>query len=273
MREVQAACSRLPDRVDFSGGFASFRDAAQLTQKVDLYPLFFQSAPGAPPQARLPFVDHHGLYAFLDYGRINPVLQHYFRPSARALEIQASLLEKYRIDLARTVAVVYRGTDKSAEVRIAKPDAYLRLARQLLIRHPEHRLWIQTDEREVRDLFCESFGERCFYLNEMPVSTDGRVVHEQDDGILTMPRSDFGVLLVAVNHLLAQCDLVVNHTGNMALWLCLFRGHARGVWQFDDEGRAVNPQWPGRWFGAARRFWIKARRSSARAISGVKRSA
>jgi hypothetical protein len=76
------------------------------------------------------------------------------------------------------------------------------------------------------------------------------------------------VLLIAVNHLLAQCDLVVNHTGNMALWLCLFRGHARGVWQFDDEGRAVNPQRPGAWFGAVRRFWIKAVRRLRRELSG-----
>ncbi len=260
--EVRSAGHAWPRRVDFSEAFSAFRNGIQ--GGLDLYPLFFQSAPGstALPE-RLPFVDHHGLYAFLDYRRINPVVAHYFRPSARALEVQTALKQRYRIDPTRTLAVVYGSTDKGTELQVATPQAYLALTRQLLTRHPEHRLWIQTDERKVRDLFCEAFGERCFFLSEMPVSADGRVIHQQDDSELSMSRSDLGVLLVAVNHLLAQCDLVVNHTGNMALWLCLFRGHARGVWQFDDEGHAVNPQWPGSWLGALRRHWVQLRRRLA----------
>jgi hypothetical protein len=269
LREIQLAGEPLPLRIDYSGSFEFFRNAEQQAQRTDLYPLFFRPAvERAVPAVRLPFVEHHGQYAFLDYRRINPVIQRYFKPSAHALDIQARLKLRYRIDPARTLAVVYRGTDKKVELLQATPEAYLRLARRLLMQNPGYRLWIQTDERAVRDLFCEAFGERCFYLREMPVSSDGRVVHEQDDQALSMPRSEFGVQLVAVTHLLAQCDLVINHTGNMALWLCLFRGHGRGVWQFDDEGRAVNPQRPGAWFGAARRFWIKAVRRVRLLLSG-----
>jgi len=112
-------------------------------------------------------------------------------------------------------------------------------------------VWIQTDERDVRAMFVCEFADRCFYVHEMPVSGNGVVVHDQDDETLKMDRSEFGVLLIAVNSLLAQCDTVVNHTGNMALWLCLWRGHARRVWQFDDEARCVNPAVPARYYALA----------------------
>jgi hypothetical protein len=265
---VQAAGARLPDRVDFSLGAGSFRHQTPATEQRDLYPLFFQSAPGEPPGTRIPLVHHDRLYAFLDYDRINPVLRHYFRPSGRALAFQAALLRRYQIVPAHTIAVVHCGADPNSEVRLAKPESYLRLARQLLMRNPQHRLWIHTDEREVRDLFCEAFGERCFYVNNWPGLTDGCATDQPQDRTPDLPTGDFGVQLIAINHLLAQSDLIVNHTGNRALWLCLFRGHGRGVWQFDDEGRAINPQRPGAWFGAVRRSWIKASRRVRRALSG-----
>jgi hypothetical protein len=266
LQEVQRAGRALPERIDFSASFASFRNADQRQRGTDLYPLFFQPDPGARVPAGLPRVDHHGLYRFLDYARINPAMARYFQPSEPAVRCRAELVRKYRIDPATTLAVVYRGTDKGTEVRVAPPEAYLAEARRLLARNPGFRIWIQTDEHAVRSMFCREFGERCFYLDEMPVSSNGRVIHEQEDAALKMDRSDFGVLLIAVTSLLAQCAVVVNHTGNMGLWVCLFRGHARGVWQFDDEGRVINPLLPGSAFGALRRFRIKAVRKLRRAV-------
>jgi hypothetical protein len=74
----------------------------------------------------------------------------------------------------------------------------------------------------------------------MPVSTTGRVVHDLDDATLGISRCEFGLLLVAVAHLLSKADLVINHTGNMALWIALWRGHARGLYQFDSAGHWVD---------------------------------
>jgi hypothetical protein len=260
LAELQRVRGIFPRRIDYSRNFLSFRNAEQLRRKTDLYPLFFKPWPDSSidPRRRLPYADQHGIYAFLDYKRLTPIIDRFFRPSDRAVEVRAELKRRYAIDPSKTIAVVYRGTDKGVEVEIASPQAFLSKTRQLAVEHPGHRVWIQTDERDVRAMFVREFGDRCFYLNEMPVSGNGVVVHGQDDDTLNMDRSDFGVLLVAVNSLLAQADIVVNHTGNMALWLCLWRGHARGVWQFDDEARCVNPAAPACYWAALRRFMIKA---------------
>jgi len=74
----------------------------------------------------------------------------------------------------------------------------------------------------------------------MPVSRHGVVVHERDDASLQRDRGEFGGMLVAVTELLSRAAFVVNHTGNLALWVCLWRGHSRGVVQFDSTGGLVD---------------------------------
>ena len=260
LAELQQIRGTFPSRIDYSLNFHAFRNQEQIRLKTDLYPLFFKPQPACTldPRRRLPHVAQHGIYRFLNFERLNPVISRFFQPSDRAIEIRDDLIRRYAIDPAKTIAVVYRGTDKGNEVKLASPEAFLTAARRLLAANPGHRLWIQTDEREVRTMFHRAFADRCFYLHEMPVSSDGVVVHKQNDETLNLDRSEFGVLLVAVNSLLAKADVVVNHTGNMALWLCLYRGHARGVWQFDDEARCVNPAVPGCYWAVLRRLMIKA---------------
>jgi hypothetical protein len=231
-----------PGRIDFSAAFSSYRNDGQQIQVTDMYPLYFRSRTDAalPSTPAMPRVNHHGLYRFLDYARLNDVIARYFTPSIRALEIEDDLIQRYSIDLQHTLAVVYRGTDKGTEVTLGRPEAYLKAAQEFLFRRPDFKVWIQTDELTVRNLFVRSLGDRCFFLREMPVSTNGVVVHCLDDESLSMDRGDFGVLLVAVTHLLSRAAAVINHTGNMALWICLWRGHAQGLIQFDDEGGLVD---------------------------------
>jgi hypothetical protein len=247
LADIQRKQLPLPQRIDFSRAFSSYRNATQREQGTDLYPLFFAADARVtlPAGPALPDVKHHGLYRWLDYKTYTPWMQRYFAPSPHVQAIAAQLMQKYGIDLAKTIAVVYRGTDKGIEVRLASPAAYLEQARKLLRRHPGYRLLIQTDELAVRTMFTQTLGPDCFFIAEMPVSGGGAVVHDLDDQALSMDRSEFGCTLIAVTHLISQCALIVNHTGNMALWICLYRGHAGGLVQFDEAGSLVDLTSPG----------------------------
>lgn len=240
--EVLKRTGEMPERIDFSEAFRWFRNAQQTSDASDMYPLFF--SPGAIDVTRgltwLPRVSYHGLYYWIDYRRFNLVMQRYFHPSERAREFQSKWIDRYDINLAKTIAVIYRGTDKSTELALASPLAYVDQARTILKRHPDFRILIQTDELVVRDLFVEEFGSRCFFIEDMPVSRHGVVVHELDDASLQRDRGEFGVMLVAVTELLSRAAFVVNHTGNLALWVCLWRGRSSGVVQFDSTGGLVD---------------------------------
>ena len=77
LADLQRRCGgQLPARIDFSLAFRSFRNPEQLAQKTDLYPLFFRPGPAAQTRSirTLPYVDHHGLYRFLNYARLQPSL-------------------------------------------------------------------------------------------------------------------------------------------------------------------------------------------------------
>jgi hypothetical protein len=242
LAEVLERTGEMPRRIDFSRAFRWFRNAQQTRDESDLYPLFFSPGPidATRGLTRLPRVRYHGLYCWIDYRRFSLVMRRYFQPSDKARTFQSKWIARYDIDPAKTIAVVYRGTDKSTELTLASPRAYVDQARQILERHPDFRVLIQTDEVAVRDLFVEEFGSRCFFIEDMPVSRQGIVVHELDDASLQRDRGEFGVMLVAVTELLSRVAFVVNHTGNLALWVCLWRGHSRGVVQFDSTGGLVN---------------------------------
>ena len=258
--EVLHRTGEMPQQLDFSRAFRWFRNAQQTLDASDMYLLFF--SPGAIDATRgltwLPRVRYHGLYSWIDYRRFNLVMQRYFHPSERARAFQSTWIARYDIDLAKTIAVIYRGTDKSTEVALASPLAYVDQARKILERHPDFRILIQTDELAVRDLFVEEFGSRCFFIEDMPVSRHGVVVHELDDASLQRDRGEFGVMLVAVTELLSRAAFVVNHTGNLALWVCLWRGHSRGVVQFDSTGGLVD-------FGSVKFYLRQGRHLAGRA--------
>ena len=240
--EVLERTGEMPRRIDFSRSFKWFRNAEQTRDASDMYPLFFSpgSIDATRGVTRLPRVRYHGLYRWIDYRRFGRVMQQYFQPSEKARAFQSKWIARYDIDPAKTIAVVYRGTDKSTELTLASPRAYVDQARKILERHPDFRILIQTDELSVRDLFVEEFSSSCFFIEDMPVSRQGIVVHELDDASLQRDRGEFGVMLVAVTELISRAAFVVNHTGNLALWVCLWRGHSRGVVQFDSTGGLVD---------------------------------
>jgi hypothetical protein len=246
----------LPERIDFSRGFLLYRDAVRRDKKTDLYPEYFCLHPDArignqiPPQA----VRHHDSYRYQPIRAVVPFIDRYFSLADPIQSIEKSLREKYRIDTARTLAVCYRGTDKKAEVALADPQRVLRLTERLLESNPGLRVWIQTEVRQVADLFQERLGDRCFAVQELPmVDADQSTRALLSESEVISRRFVFGQNLLAITHLLSQCGWLINHTGSMACWIWLFRGNADRMWQFDRRGMLVS------WRTPIREFWDRTR--------------
>ncbi|HEY9613465.1 FkbM family methyltransferase [Allocoleopsis sp.] len=235
----------LPERINFSDEFLSYRSQEQIRNRADFYPYYFKTNLDIKIESNclISKHDHHGLYRNYNFNSYNLFTHRYFQVNESILKTQKLLVKKYQIDLSKTIAVCYRGTDKHTEVKLGNPHAYLELAEKLLQQNPEHKILIQTDQEQVRDLFVNYFHERCFFFEEMPVAREGRALHANAH-LTQVDKFSFGKTLLAVTHLLSQCDLIVNHTGNVAAWICLLRGNADGVFQFDREGKLVVPAQP-----------------------------
>ena len=89
-------------------------------------------------------------------------------------------MQKYDITNLRTLAVIVRGTD--AEIRENTLDDYLKSSR-IVRENSIEQIIIQTDQRQVRNIFMERFDCQCRFMDELP-DTEGSVcMHFVPDAI------------------------------------------------------------------------------------------
>lgn len=231
-----------PKRIVMDKGWDFFCDR-KTHPDLDLYPILFdvRASVGPVSSSAILRINQHRRYALSKIELLLPFLEHWFSPSKDVQEITRKFITKYRIDCKKIISVVYRGTDKHTEVQVSDAQSYLDLTRFLLEKYSDHRIVIQTDQLQVRDLFLQEFGEGCFAFDEMPVNSGNSAVHSMSEHELGMSKLDFAKTFLAVSTLLSKSHILVNHTGNTALWLALYRGHTQNMFQFDELGNISNP--------------------------------
>jgi hypothetical protein len=129
--------------------------------------------------------------------------------------------------------VWYRGTDKFNEVKIAPPELYVSQVRRILIKNPGLKVWIQTDQAQVREMFLNEFGTECLVLDELPVTSGTQGIHFLGSSLQDL------VLLLCAAMVMSTCRFVVLHTGNVATWICLYRGHSKRLIQFGHDATPI----------------------------------
>ena len=76
-----------------------------------------------------------------------------------------------------------------------------------------------------KDYFLREIVPAAFYIEEMPVTCSSSSLHTLSEKVIS--NFELGVNLLAAIKVLAQCEYVVSHTGNVSLWIFLYRGSAR----------------------------------------------
>jgi hypothetical protein len=110
-----ARSKEMVNRVDASKSFTWFKSSLN----EDVWPKFFSSPILLQPNSYGYWgkaLLHHNRYKMLNFRAIEPLLKSYFHPSDLVISRQLELIKKYKINLSKTLAVHYRGTDKWKEV-------------------------------------------------------------------------------------------------------------------------------------------------------------
>ena len=122
-------------RIGFERGMMQFKDDAA----KDVYPVFFgASAPGdvgGPIAAFDAQTDNHKNYRDLPLAALGAHVKRYFWPSQRVLDVAQTLMERAHVNPGNTLAVCFRGTDKSKEVQLASVEDYIRATRPEVAEH------------------------------------------------------------------------------------------------------------------------------------------
>ena len=145
--------------------------------------------------------------------------QTFMSPTEEVRRLAHQFEAKYRITNTPTIAVCYRGTDKHTEVTPTPIHRYFEEVDALLQKKIGSEVLIQTDQKQVRNLFLRRYGKICKYIEELPVTSGRRVLHQSPS--LVGDRELFAKNLYAMCLAVSRAKVVVTHTGNVGLFLSL----------------------------------------------------
>lgn len=171
-------------------------------------------------------------YHSLPYHYLTPIVNKYFSPSERILSNEQYLLKKYDIKVEKYIAIYYRGTDKYKEMTLASYDLYLKKVNNILSLNPDLKLMILSDSQECLDFFRDKFKDITI-IKENRTSYTKEGIHNE-----SKPSTNYTDMfnLLATFLIISKCKYIVCGSGNGALWINLYRGHGRNVYQCNRRG-------------------------------------
>ena len=182
LRQKEERCYKINNTL----GMNSFKQVAWQSTYYHLFEeapkkdidLFFAAKP-----LRFDQFDHHSDYHAvatdaLGLNWLRQFFQTFMKPTEEVLRIANHFEAKYGITNVPTIAVYYRGTDKHTEVMPTPIPRYFEEVDALLGKKIGSEVLIQTDQKQVRDLFLRRYGKTCKYIEELPVTPGRRAMHE-----------------------------------------------------------------------------------------------
>jgi hypothetical protein len=234
----------VPDEIDYQWGF---RRITPQQPSTDLYKNFFRTDVTKTVSIGKEVVipdENRKQFDLYDWELYNQIIDRFFNPSDVIASRKKSLLRNYfevnNIKLQNTISVLYRGTDKYTEVRLAPPEDYLKVVNHLLEETNANHVLIQTDDGKVSDFFKSELGDKVITFSEPKVSYNNASVLDNLEA--TLPATNMNGILEhqlwfdAALRIVSECGYLVNHTGNCGLWANLYRGNTENVFQFDQRG-------------------------------------
>lgn len=165
-----------------------------------------------------------------NYNAISPIWNKYFTPNQRIRSLCDDLISKYKIDVNKTLGVYYRGTDKIKENCLPSHEEYINKVQLKVSEGSFERVFIQTDEEELKDLFLASV-DNSFCINELGFSSEGEGVHRElrRKGMGQTKNSEY---MLAVVYIFSQLHSLIVNTSHVSFAMCLYRNSVENVLQY-----------------------------------------
>jgi hypothetical protein len=230
-----------PKHINGTGLFTFYKVREQMNQ--DITHVFFKHPSGSelpePIVSKINYNHGHQLvpYSQLDYKNVLPVVQKFFEPSAQIIALVSQFENKYGIDAGNCIAVYYRGTDKITETALDSFDSYYAKLSELLSHSDNHgcKILLQSDVAHFFDYMKAKFRDSPHSANlviiyeVVPTRSTVMGAHIERIG-QPINHSDIKHLL-AVVVLISKCKRIICSSGNVSLWMMMYRGHSENVHQ------------------------------------------
>lgn len=165
-------------------------------------------------------------YGELDISLISDALNGLLTPSESVQSLKAEISKQYGIATSSTLGVHFRATDKVSESPTPSISQVMRAVDFALAESPTLRIVVLTDDFDFADTFSKLYPSAVLLTN-LPYSSSGTGAHFLGGKNLKKQ----GIVFFASTLLISECEKVITHTGNGALWEVIYRGTFNGVTQ------------------------------------------
>lgn len=220
--------------VDFSKIFRMHKDS--LDQDVyDMYFKFNESQELNIDKISKIFYRRRSLFNYRDEDltNIQPIINKWFAPSNQVLNYVDIFTRQYKIIPQETLAICFRGTDKNKDIKETPYKTFTSQVRNIIDKSNISRVFIQTDQTQFIDFFYSSYPDiPFFYIKEIPTTTTRRHLYR---GIIKENKVIHSQMFLASMQILAQCNFLINHTGNVARWIIKYRQSTDRTIQYKSD--------------------------------------
>jgi hypothetical protein len=217
-------------KLDTSSQWNLYKDEAG-----DVYDKFFQYNEHTPQAISQKYLDSDTEIQFSNYKKINYDLTNifiskYFSFSDRVLDIKTQLLDKYNISTKNTISVFYRGGDKYRETNLPSYEDMDFKLKEIYNKYPDNEIIVQSDEQEFCDYISNRYKKVIVFEEAKKLSKCNKsaVQYHTNAGEKVINAQIF----LAIMSIVSQTQHIVLNSGNVGLFVCLFRGNADNVDQF-----------------------------------------
>jgi hypothetical protein len=181
---------------------------------------------------KAPFIcndDQYSNYHEINYNYLNKITDLYFDLANPIVKIKKKLISKYKIETKKTIAVCFRGNDKFLETNLPSYQGMLDKILEVKSKNPNHKILLQSDEIEFCDFITKSIPD-CILIEETKKlnKTTNAVQYTIPKG----SRLENAQTFLSVMSLISDCSDVILNSGNVGLWICLFRKNSDNVSQY-----------------------------------------
>ena len=165
-----------------------------------------------------------------DLKNIKPIINKWFSPSDSVFKYVELFIKKYEIDMDKTLAICFRGTDKFIDVNETPYETFTSQVPSIMQNKELDRVFIQTDQTQFIDFFKSSYPNiPVFSIQEIPTTRSKKHLYK---GIIHKNKVTHAQMFLAVMQILSRCKFLINHTGNVARWIATYRGSTENMIQY-----------------------------------------
>ena len=123
----------------------------------------------------------------------------------------------------------YRGNDKNTETKICGYNEYIEKANIILNENPNIQFLIQSDETEFIEQMTLLYPNNSFYFKDEIRHI--KKCNSTVDIVMKDKNNLFSKYYLAITIIMSKCNYIVCGSGNCSIWIMLYRGNSRNVYQ------------------------------------------